>query len=457
MMKIYLPLVLLCFLFPLAAYGNGERLNLNAENVERIELLSPFRFSGYTDIVRTYADENHISAIIDFFNSLELTPGKPVPVNRISERIRIIYRDGSADYIVYSFTGLSLNGSAFVINESLPRGTTGNFDDLFFGTREERARRSSNPRAYPTYIFQRQMSRWNSQLCGKLSDILSDIYTNTDNMRASMMFHSARENSSSPSSIWYIEGADTWLRDIESFEEGFAAVSSYDGVDWVQLIVAYDVILDALDINSELENIKLTAARFLLPLYELTYVEGRRVSVSLLINYLNSNPNSTGSNSQLGRFLWRHYFRAGPALAYENIANLSLEGFVVRGLGLKNVENIELVDSMGRPWGEFLGLNARNSIWSLIDFFNSMALTPSKSPIGYIRGPELYRITYRDGTRDYISFGFTQNELFGYTYLFRNGFAFRISDRDQFKWRVLQFNRGTSLGTDKFILPAVLR
>jgi len=177
-MKIYLPLLLLCFVFPLTAYGEGEMLNLNAENVERIELLSPFRPSGYidtgyADIVRTYTDENHISAIMDFFNSLELTPGIPVPVNRISERIRIIYRDGSADYIVYSFTGLSLNGSTFVINESLPRGTTGNFDDLFFGTREERARRSSNPRAYPTYIFQRQMSRWNSQLCDKLSDIVN--------------------------------------------------------------------------------------------------------------------------------------------------------------------------------------------------------------------------------------------------------------------------------------------
>ena len=64
----------------------------------------------------------------------------------------------------------------------------------------------------------------------------------------------------------------------------------------------------------------------------------------------------------------------------------------------------------------------RAHILSLIDFFNSLTLTPSERAINTARPPENFRITYHDGTSDFISFHFSS--------LFHNGSFFWITDDD---------------------------
>ena len=130
-------LILVCLALPLAACSrNGDGLNLNARNVEIIERLTiPWleedaeqewvetrgwdgeAFGRYMVIINTFTDETHISYLIGFFNSLTLTASDQVLIDaaRMPEIFRIVYRDGTTDFIQFHFTSMFYNDSFFRI------------------------------------------------------------------------------------------------------------------------------------------------------------------------------------------------------------------------------------------------------------------------------------------------------------------------------------------------------
>jgi len=126
MKKLLLSILILAYLvLPLAACSrNGDGLNLNAGNVERIERLfiegfiedaeqewvetrghRGEAFGRYMVIINTFTDETHISYLIGFFNSLTLTASEVlIDTTQIPETFRITYNDGSTDFIQFHFT-----------------------------------------------------------------------------------------------------------------------------------------------------------------------------------------------------------------------------------------------------------------------------------------------------------------------------------------------------------------
>ena len=137
---------------PLAACGG--RLDINAENVEKIELLTLWSdflviektwseyLGGYFGLVNTYTDEAHILALINFFNSLTLTTSEIfIDAARPSENFRITYSDGTASYIEFIFTSLFYNDSFFRISdEDRGPGRTRELDNMLYGLHDETKR-----------------------------------------------------------------------------------------------------------------------------------------------------------------------------------------------------------------------------------------------------------------------------------------------------------------------------
>jgi len=109
-------------------------LNLNADNVEKIEFLTlSFETADnvvwigtqgkdgetggrYMAIINTYTDEADISRLINFVNSLSLTDYGIVQYTvRPFQNYRITYNDGTTDFIQLVFTTLFYNDSVFRI------------------------------------------------------------------------------------------------------------------------------------------------------------------------------------------------------------------------------------------------------------------------------------------------------------------------------------------------------
>ena len=128
---------LLCAVITLAACDTIEPgLNLDADNVMKIEILFPTHptlstgepvwiefqnifgetVGSYMDILNALEDEARISILIDFFNSLELTPSELfMNTARPPETFRIIYFDGSVEIIRYHFAALFHNNTFYRI------------------------------------------------------------------------------------------------------------------------------------------------------------------------------------------------------------------------------------------------------------------------------------------------------------------------------------------------------
>ena len=88
---------------------------------------------------------------------------------------------------------------------------------------------------------------------------------------------------------------------------------------------------------------------------------------------------------------------------------------------------IEFQNADGEPAGSYMAIIStytdRAHILALVNFFNSLTLTSSEVLIDAARPSENFRITYRDGTTDFIWFHFTS--------LFHNDSFFRITDDDR--------------------------
>ena len=156
-------LVLMMLLTLAACRTHNQRLSLDADNVAKIELLSPMHpemgklneqvwvesrningesVGRYMEVINTYTDETHISALISFFNSLTLTPSEFfVNTARPPENFRITFRDGSTDFILFYFTSLSHNDSFFRITDD-DRGLerTIELDNMLYGLHDETKR-----------------------------------------------------------------------------------------------------------------------------------------------------------------------------------------------------------------------------------------------------------------------------------------------------------------------------
>jgi len=226
---------------------------------------------------------------------------------------------------------LSHNGSFFWINDDDREwNATEELDNLLYGTREERARRSSDTRDYPAYLLERQVSLWNSQITEQLAEMLDNVYTAVDNPRVTMSF---REEPESHSPIWYIAGSETWIGNIDTFEEGFPIVAVYEGVSWVHFAASYRVTLDRLDRGLEAEKIPPLIEQFVLPIYELVAVEGRRTTIFFGINFMVPDPHNPGEYVRAGpqfrwSFMWTYDSETDPALTAEYIASVDFtEGF----------------------------------------------------------------------------------------------------------------------------------
>ena len=157
-------LVLMMMLTLVACRTHSQGLSLDANNVAKIELLfsrhpemgnlneqvwfeSRCIINGeimgmYMAVINTYTDENHISALISFFNSLTLTPSEIfVDTARPPINIKVTYHDGTIDFIRFHFTSLFHNDSFFRISDN-DRGLerTRELDDMLYGLHDETKR-----------------------------------------------------------------------------------------------------------------------------------------------------------------------------------------------------------------------------------------------------------------------------------------------------------------------------
>ena len=153
-----------CLLLPLVTCSaHRQGLNLDANNVTKVELLSPFHpeigtlneqvwvesqningelVGRYMAVINTYTDETHISALVSFFNSLTLTPSEGfVDTARPPENFRITHHDGTTDFIRFHFTSLFHNDSFFRITDD-DRGLerTIELDNMLYGLHDETKR-----------------------------------------------------------------------------------------------------------------------------------------------------------------------------------------------------------------------------------------------------------------------------------------------------------------------------
>ena len=117
---------------------------LDAENIVKIEhfavgpIVEPIR-----DVRVAYTDETHILQLIDFFNSLILTPSEPqpVPITMMPEDFRIIFYDNTTAYISFNFMAITLNSSFFWITDNdRGRERSGELLNILYGLSDESMR-----------------------------------------------------------------------------------------------------------------------------------------------------------------------------------------------------------------------------------------------------------------------------------------------------------------------------
>jgi len=212
----------------------------------------------------------------------------------------------------------------------------------------------SGRHSYLSALFESHVTEWNSQLSDILGYALLNVYTNADNHTTAVRYNRLSEGSgsSSYSAINSIEGSHIWFRDIQSFEEGFIRISNHDSVDEIILSVSYSVTLNTLDIESEIESIKRLTQQFVLPFYDLIYVEDRRAIIDLNVTFLKADSNNPDQDVRLGRFQWQHDSIESPALTYENIANFDLQSY----FEISTIyDEFSLLETVYYPGHELLG------------------------------------------------------------------------------------------------------
>ena len=195
--------------------------------------------------------------------------------------------------------------------------------DITFTTLDGSGRAS-----YLRSLLSNHMADWNNQLTDVLSDTMLDMRANIDDSHARISFLTSLSERSvwnSSANISYVRGSHVWLRDIASFEEGFAALSNYDSVGGVFFDISYNITLNSVDIDEELEYIKTLAREFVLPIHNLVTIEDRRTVTRLRVDFLKLDSNNPDQDVRLGRFEWVHDSMIDDAL--ENIARFDLSGY----------------------------------------------------------------------------------------------------------------------------------
>jgi len=210
--------------------------------------------------------------------------------------------------------------------------------------------------AYLGALLYNHMSDWTAQLSGELNSISRDIYTNADNLHTAITFYTGLEVSARDSMgrrLSSIEGSHRWLRDIASFEEGFAAVSEYDGVEGVVFEITYDVTLSMLEPEVELERIKMLMREFVLPFHNLIIIEDKRTIVRWRVDFLKLDSNNLDQNVRLGRFQWEHDSIDDERM--ENVASFDLINYFEIAEIYDDLLLLEAVDYRGHEligaWG----------------------------------------------------------------------------------------------------------
>lgn len=157
----------------------------------------------------------------------------------------------------------------------------------------------SNHDAYLRALLQDYLYVWHSHARYKLNNILAGIHTNIYNAHTEIAFLL-----DSGQDLSFIEGSHVWLRDIESFEEGFTMISDYDDVEKIVLEITYTVFLNQLDVLVELENIESMIRSFAIPLYNAINTEDRTFVIEINIDFLKLDSNNPLQDVRLGSFQW---------------------------------------------------------------------------------------------------------------------------------------------------------
>jgi len=229
--------------------------------------------------------------------------------------------------------------------------------------------------SYLQRLLSSHLLNWNEQL----TSVFEDAHPNTYNTRVNISLHtslSERSVHNSHTALNVIPDAHLWLRDVASFEEGFATVASYEGVGGVFFNISHDIILNEINIDEEISNIKTLAQNFVLPFHNLVALDDIRVVTRLHINFLKDN-----HDVRLGRFEWVHDSIADDALA--NIASFNLSNY----LTISTIyDELSLLETVSFEGFEIIGAWGRRSHPSRQYFFNEDGTG---------------RITY-DGGREFI-------------------------------------------------------
>lgn len=134
-------LILVFLMFSLASCGNNEYgLNMNAENVVKIERL--FRRFETTAYDEYFTDKSHIEKLIAFFNSLNVAASEPfMDTARPPMYFRIIYEDGTTDFIAFHYTSLFFNNNFYrITDEDRGLARSRELDNMIYGLHDESRR-----------------------------------------------------------------------------------------------------------------------------------------------------------------------------------------------------------------------------------------------------------------------------------------------------------------------------
>jgi len=172
------------------------------------------------------------------------------------------------------------------------------------------------------------MEDWNNQLTNALMDTISDIHINVDDSYAKIYFLTDVNEGMAwnlNASIDYISGSHLWLKDIETFAEGFSALSGYDGVGGIFFDISYNIITNTLNIDEELDKIKILIEEFVLSFHNLVTIKNRPIVMRLRMNYIKLDSNNPEQDVLLGRFEWVHDSMSDDRL--ENVASFDLSNY----------------------------------------------------------------------------------------------------------------------------------